>query len=89
MVFWLSSFNTVTTKSFESFLMEKDPLLSPTGVDAILVTSQTLSVLTEIREYLRNYFGNPPHTPVLDIPESHLLNKTDYIFLAREKGDGW
>jgi GNAT superfamily N-acetyltransferase len=85
MVFWFSSFNTVTTKSFEPFLTEKEQLPSPTGVDAILVMSPT-SVLTEIREYLRNYFGNPPHTPVLDIPESHLLGPTDYIFLAREKG---
>jgi len=65
--------------------MEKEQLPSPTGVDAILVTSPT-SVATEIREYLRNYFGNPPHTPVLDIPESQLLGPTDYIFLAREKG---
>lgn len=87
MVFWFSSFNTVTTKSFEPFLMKKEQLPSPTGIDAILVTSDTtLQILTEIREYLRNYFGNPPHTPVLDIPESHLLNRTDYIFLAREKG---
>jgi GNAT superfamily N-acetyltransferase len=85
MVFWFSSFNNITTKSFEPFLMEREQLSSPTGVDAILVTSPT-SVLTEIREYLRNYFGNPPHTPVLDIPESQLLGPTDYIFLVREKG---
>ena len=90
MVFWLSSIHTVTTKSFESFLIEKDPLPSPTGVDAISITSKNTPfpspILTEIREYLRNYFGNPPHTPVLDIPESHLLNKKDCFFLAREKG---
>ena len=86
MVFWFSSFNTVTTKSFESFPIEKDALPSPTGMDAVLITSQTSSVLTEIREYLRNYFGNPPHTPILDIPESHLLGPTDYFILAREKG---
>ena len=85
MVFWFSSFNMVTTKSFESFPIEKDALPSPTGMDAVRVTSQS-SVLTEIREYLRNYFGNPPHTPILDIPESHLLGKTDFFFLVREKG---
>ena len=86
MVFWFSSFNISTTKSFEPFLMEKSSLPSPTGVDAILVTSPTsLSILTEIRMYLRNYFGNPPHTPVLDIPESHLLGPMDYFLLAREK----
>ena len=87
MVFWFSSIHAPTTKSFESFLEEKEQLPSPTGVDAVRVTSQTpLPILTEIREYLRNYFGNPPHTPILDIPESHLLNRTDYFFLAREKG---
>jgi GNAT superfamily N-acetyltransferase len=85
MVFWFSSFNISTTKSFEPFLMEKDPLPSPTGINAILVTSLTPSLATEIREYLQNYFGNPPHTPILDIPESHLLGKTDFFFLARER----
>lgn len=86
MVFWFSSIHAPTTKSFEPFLLEKEKLPSPTGVDAVRVTSQIpLPILTEIREYLQNYFGNPPHTPILDIPESHLLGKMDYFFLAREK----
>jgi|APFre7841882654_1041346.scaffolds.fasta_scaffold16190_2 GNAT superfamily N-acetyltransferase len=87
MVFWFSYIHDFITKPFESLLIEKHAIPSPTGVDAVRVTSQTpLPILTEIREYVRNYFGNPPHTPILDIPESHLLGKTDYFFLAREKG---
>jgi GNAT superfamily N-acetyltransferase len=89
MVFWFSSIHAPATKSFEPFLIKKDSLPSP-GVDAVLITGHNTPVsspiLTEIRNYLRNYFGNPPHTPILDIPESHLLGPTDYFILAREKG---
>lgn len=89
MVFWLSSLHASATKSFEPFLIKKEPLPSP-GVDAVFITGHNTPVsspiLTEIRGYLRDYFGNPPHTPILDIPESHLLGPADYFILAREKG---
>lgn len=87
MVFWLTyTINLTTTKSFASFLIEKYPLPSPTGIDAIMISEQnsSLPILTEIREYIRAYFGNPPHTPILDIPEVQLIGPHDYLFLVRD-----
>ena len=42
------------------------------------------SLLTEIRHYLRTYFGSPPHSPVLDIPETHLLASNDHLLVIRD-----
>ena len=87
MVFWniIPSFST--RASFSSHLIEKDAIPSPIGNDAIHVTPTTATpeLLTEICTFLRTYFGNPPHTPVLDIPESCLLLQWDYLFLVRDK----
>lgn len=42
------------------------------------------SVLTDIRNYLRTYFGTPIQSPVLDIPEMHLLGSKDHLFVIRD-----
>lgn len=72
---------------FVPSLIEKDALPSPTGVNAIRITAQNTvpRLFTEICIYLKNYFGEPPKTPVLDIPEDKLLGPDDYLFLVRDQ----
>ena len=86
MVFWsiIPQFSVCTP--FSSHLIEKDAILSPIGNHAIRITHATATpeLKTEICTYLRTYFGNPPYTPVLDIPESCLLSPRDYLFLVRD-----
>jgi len=87
MVFWSIIPYFPAQAPFSSHVIEKDALPSPTGNTAIRITCATATpeLLTEICTYLRTHFGNPPHTPVLDIPESHLLLKRDYLFIVRDK----
>jgi hypothetical protein len=37
--------------------------------------------ITKIRQFIKTHFGSPPTTPILDIPEEHLLPIEDYIIL--------
>lgn len=39
--------------------------------------------ITEIRQFIKTYFGSPPKTPILDIPEQYLLLPEDYIILIK------
>lgn len=72
---------------FSSSLMEKEALPSPTGVNAILITAQTLTphLCTEICEHLKKYWGTSSITPTLEVPEDKLLGPYDYLFLVRDK----
>jgi len=89
MVFWkLQSPKYDSSTPFSPSLYKKDALPSPTGVNAVLITAQmatTSRLFTEICVYLKNYFGEPPKTPVLDIPEDKLLGPHDYLFLVRDQ----
>jgi GNAT superfamily N-acetyltransferase len=87
MVFWSIIPRFSVQAPFSSHLIEKEEIPSPIGTTAIRITGATATpeVLTEICTYLRTYFGNPPHTPVLDIPESQLLLKRDYLFYIKDK----
>jgi hypothetical protein len=38
--------------------------------------------ITLIREFIKTHFGSPPKTPVLDIPEHHLLALRDHIIFV-------
>lgn len=77
------------SKAFAPSLMEKDALASPTGINAVRITANidTPKLITEICAYLKSYFGEPPKTPVLDIPEGQLLGPNDYIFLVRDENN--
>jgi len=87
MVFWTIAPYFSAQTPFSSHIVEKDEIPSPTGNTAVRIIRAiaTPELITEICMYLRTYFGNPPHTPVLDIPESELLLKRDYLFLVRDK----
>jgi GNAT superfamily N-acetyltransferase len=87
MVFWTIAPQYSIQAPFSSHVIEKDIIPSPIGNAAIHITRATATpeLVTEICTYVRTYFGNPPHTPVLDIPESCLLLEHDYLFLIRDK----
>ena len=38
----------------------------------------------EICDYLYTYFGSPPRTPILDIPEDQLLGPLDHLLVVRD-----
>lgn len=86
MVFWNDSRYTLTTQRFESHIIKKLQL-SIEKQCTILTHHATMEERAELRLYVKNYFGNPPHTPVLDIPEEDLIKEHDYIFLLREKSN--
>lgn len=87
MVFWKIVPQFSVRTPFSSDLIEKYAIPSPIGNHATRITSTTATpaMLTEICTYLRTYFGNPPRTPVLDIPESRLLGPRDYLFVVRDQ----
>ena len=92
MVFWkiYPLLNVIQTKFnkdiFKSQIFERDPPHTPTGVDAIVIRPSlpNINLLPEIRQFIRNNFGSPPKTPVLDIPESQLLTANDHIVIVRD-----
>ena len=86
MVFWKIVPTFSTSQPFSPSLIKKDALPSPTGIPAEIITATTATagIITEICNYLKTYFGNPPHTPILDIPESQLLGPHDYLFVVRD-----
>jgi hypothetical protein len=40
------------------------------------------TLLSDIRLFLKLYFGNPPHTPIFDIPEEKIISQKDIIIVA-------
>ena len=87
MVFWNAYLNKIVTDvQFESHKIEKIHIHSPTGqIREIITCSASLEQRMELRQYLKKYFGNPPHTPVLDIPETKLIEENDYMMIVREQ----
>jgi GNAT superfamily N-acetyltransferase len=92
MVFWkiYPLLNVIQTKFnkdiFKSQIFHRDPPHTPTGVDAIVIRPSlpNIDLLPEIRQFIKNNFGSPPNTPILDIPESHLLAANDHIVIVRD-----
>lgn len=89
MVFWSTQPYAVrawwSQDYFRSEIINKPPLPSPTGREAEILTQK--SQATEIRSFLRSYFGDPPKTPILDLTESELLEPSDLFFLVRDQSD--
>jgi len=91
MVFWESYpfsifIQSIFKKStFEDLTFDKNQIDSPTGNKAELLRHPDYLTTKLICEHLKNYFGNPPHTPILDIPESCLLQSNDFIFYVKDK----
>ena len=87
MVFWktypLSTWirTLFPSSPFHDVRFEKEQMESPTGYPAERVDS---SYRTDIRMFLKTYFGNPPSTPILDIPEMELLPTKDSLFFVKD-----
>ena len=90
MVFWKTFpfYNLIQTKlnsqKFKSQIFERSSVGSPTGTEAVIVKSDNTKNINEVCEFLRNNFGDPPNTPILDIPSDQLLQEKDYIMLLRD-----
>jgi GNAT superfamily N-acetyltransferase len=92
MVFWkiYPLLNVIQTKLnrdiFKSQIFDRDFVKSPTGLEAIVIRPSltNTSILSEIRQFIKNNFGSPPTSPILDIPESQLLGKKDNIVIVRD-----
>jgi len=92
MVFWkiYPLLNVIQTKLnkdiFKSQIFHRDFVKSPTGLDAIVIRSSltNINILSEIRQFIKNNFGSPPKTPILDIPENQLLGIKDHIVIVRD-----
>lgn len=46
-------------------------------------TNIDIDVIIKLREFIKKYFGNPPITPILDIPEMYLLPLEDHIIIVQ------
>lgn len=87
MVFWKTYpfYNIVQSKinsqKFKSQLFEREPVKSPTGTEAVIIKSDNTEAIQDVCHFLRNNFGDPPNTPILDIPSDQLLKDQDYLML--------
>ena len=70
-------------RPFTSLPWEKERLPMIEGTTCQVLRAPC-DVLSEVRAYLRTHFGSPPQTPVLDIPEEHLLGARDHIMVIRD-----
>jgi len=68
---------------FKDLIFERRNVESPTGVEGGMI-ERSPKKIKEVREFLIKYFGNPPHTPILDIPEDKLLGQKDFILIVRD-----
>jgi GNAT superfamily N-acetyltransferase len=70
---------------FKELRFERNPIESPTGVEGeIIEIKKTPKIIKEVREFLIKYFGKPPESPILDIPEDKLLGERDYILVVKD-----
>ena len=92
MVFWkiYPLLNVIQTKFnrdvFKSQVFHRDFVKSPTGLDAIVIRPRLTNnhLISEIRQFIKNNFGSPPNSPILDIPESQLLGEKDHIVIVKD-----
>lgn len=90
MVFW-NTYPLLTllqakfnTSQFKSLVFDKQGLPSPTGTPAIYITPKSSKYLHDVREFIRDTFGQPPAKPILDIPEEYILGPRDFIIATAD-----
>jgi predicted N-acetyltransferase YhbS len=90
MVFW-NTYPLLTllqakfnTSQFKSLVFDKEAVSSPTGTPAIYITPKSPKYLHDVREFIRDTFGQPPAKPILDIPEEHILGPRDFIIVTAD-----
>jgi GNAT superfamily N-acetyltransferase len=73
MVFW-------KTIGYTSSEVSRDSIPSPTGRE---IEKAPPEMLSEIRSFLRSYFGDPPKTPVLELA----IDPMDHVLFVRDETD--
>jgi hypothetical protein len=90
MVFWRTYPLTNLLKSkfnnnrFTDLVFERKIINSPTGIEGRFITKENFDEICEVKLFLKKYFGNPPTTPILDIPEDKLIGNLDHILVVRD-----
>jgi GNAT superfamily N-acetyltransferase len=93
MVFWKDYPIDILIKTkinrnvFRGLQFEREHMTSPTGICAKLVDITDNRVIKELCLFLKSYFGNPPKTPIFDIPENKLLLENDLLLYIEDKND--
>jgi GNAT superfamily N-acetyltransferase len=90
MVFWKSYPITNILRSkfnndiFKDLQFERDNIQSPTGVVVKILDRNNMEIVREVKTFLKVHFGNPPKTPVLDIPEDKICDTKDILMYVRD-----
>jgi len=85
MVFWTSyPFWNVLQRTKERFTKQQFTKNNIESIYSLTYEWIDTTHSKEVCDYLRTYFGSPPHKPVLTIPEEHLLSPADYLLVARD-----
>jgi hypothetical protein len=91
MVFWTTYplSNIIQAKFnkniFKSQIFNKESIESPTGINVIIISKNHNEIfIPKIKEFIKNNFGSPPNTPILDIPENQLLGNKDHILFLKD-----
>lgn len=94
MVFWktypiCNIFHSICNRElFKSQIFNKEAIESPTGLTPIIIKqNQNINYISKVREFIKNNFGSPPKTPILDIPEKYLLSNNDHIFIIKDSSN--
>ncbi len=78
---------------FKSLIFKRNRVDIPNNTTLEIISNRNLTpnltpnlkkVLREVREFLKSYFGNPPKSPILDIPIEQLLKRNDHILFLRD-----
>jgi GNAT superfamily N-acetyltransferase len=94
MVFWKSfplvniiksKLNTIAFKDLQ-FIREDVPIPDSMTLNIISNNiSYTAEDITSLKKFIKSYFGKPPRTPILDIPEDVLIGRNDHIMYITHK----
>ena len=91
MVFWNTYplLNIIRSKFnrdiFKSQIFDKELGDLPIGSSEIIINKeQNTKYINDVCNFLRNNFGAPPKTPILDIPVDQLLGDKDHIIIVRD-----
>jgi hypothetical protein len=93
MVFWKSYpidiliKSKINTEAFNDLQFKREHTSSPTQFPAKLLNIQDKQKIKEISSFLKSYFGNPPKTPILDIPENKILLENDLLLYVEDKNN--
>jgi hypothetical protein len=72
------------THKFKSLIFERTPIELPVNSSCVLLQKNDYIHTEHIRQFIKKYFGNPPDTPILDIPHNLLLGERDIVLYMKD-----